>query len=123
VIEASDTSTIEIKGSLLPAVFIPGLHQLLPISQHKPANLIQLSGREAVIAGKHNGFQPKLAEHIFTLDVRMLRFETIEAVKENRYGPGIPLTDGIVANPLFGLSLHRRLIELLFHGQRRRCNT
>jgi hypothetical protein len=87
VIEASDTSTIEIKGSLLPAVFIPGLHQLLPISQHKPANLIQLSGREAVIAGKHDGFQPKLAKHVFTLDVDMLRLETIEAVKEKPIRP------------------------------------
>jgi hypothetical protein len=82
VIAASDTSTVEIVGSLPTAVFIPRLQQLPPIFQYKPSDLIQLPGRKAVIAGKHNGFQPKLAEHVLALDVNVPWLKTVEAVKE-----------------------------------------
>jgi hypothetical protein len=40
VIATSDTSTLEINGSLLPAVFIPRLQQLRSKLHYKPADLI-----------------------------------------------------------------------------------
>jgi hypothetical protein len=65
----------------------------------EPANDIQLSGAEAVVASQFDRFQPELARAVLSLDVYTRRLVAVEAGEEDRYGPGMPLILGIQGCP------------------------
>jgi hypothetical protein len=59
------------------------------------ANPVQLSGLEAVIAGKPKRLEPVLARPVLALHMNVRRFIESKLVKKNRYGPGMPVTRGM----------------------------
>src|SRR3990172_2397340 len=76
------------RGSLLPAVFMPCLHNGRPMGLDDSANHIQLSSSEAVITGKPKRPQPKLTGLLFALHVNVRWLIAVEAREEEPMRPG-----------------------------------
>src|SRR3990172_13323201 len=64
------------------AVFIPCLHDQLSVINNNFAYHGQLIRWKAVISAQFDGFEPKLTNHSFSLDMYMLWLHAIETVKE-----------------------------------------
>src|ERR1019366_6263874 len=80
--ESSGTSSVTMRGSLLAAMFIPGLPNTVQIVDDDLSAAVQFLCREAIIVRQDNGFEPELADGPVPAHMDVPRFVTVEAVKE-----------------------------------------
>src|ERR1039458_5977838 len=63
-------------------MLIPSLQNRLLVKCYLGTDLIQFSPRKTVVAAQRQGREPVLADPLLTLNVYVLRFVAVEAVKE-----------------------------------------
>jgi hypothetical protein len=68
-------------------MFIPCLHDPVPVSRDDPTNGVQFFRRETLIPCQGQGLNPEFADHPFPLNMHVHSFVTVEAVKEEPVWP------------------------------------
>ena len=79
---SSVTSSVTIRGSLLAAMFIPGLPNMVQIVEDHLPDAIQFLCRETVIVRQDNRLEPEFAYGPVAAYMDVARFITVEAVNE-----------------------------------------
>ncbi|SPF52914.1 hypothetical protein SBA4_530030 [Candidatus Sulfopaludibacter sp. SbA4] len=76
-------------------MLMPSLQNRLHVKFYLDADLIQFSRRKTIVAGQRQGREPVFAELVLALNVYVLGFVAVEAVKEKAVRSGNVLTVGI----------------------------
>src|SRR5438093_542067 len=87
MISLAVTRISRIRGSLLPAVLIPCLHDLVPVGPDQTPDLTQFPRVEPVVPLQFQRLQPELASLVLTVHVNVRGLVAIEACKEDSIRP------------------------------------